>query len=40
MKKFGKKGKDGAHKEEKESNNRHVWKPFRPNNFTKDEKQK
>ena len=40
FKKLGKKGKDVAHEEMKTLNDRTVWKPVHPNDFTKDEKWK
>ena len=40
LQKFGKKGKEGAHKEAKQLNDRTVRKPAQPNDLTKDEKHK
>ena len=40
FKKFGKKDKEGARKEEKQLSNRTAWKHARPSDLTKDEKHK
>ena len=40
LKKSGKKGKDGTHKEVKQSNDRNAWNTVHPNDLTKDEKRK